>query len=199
MMLVEQTPVPAAALPVAQFKDHLRLGSGFADDGVQDNLLEAQLRAALAAIEARTGKVLLSRAFTWTLSGWRDFGRQALPVAPVTQITEVRLVDRQGVASVIDADRYVLERDGQRPRLVSTGLSLPLVPVSGSVEIHFVAGYADAWGGLPADLGQAVFLLAAHYYERRVAEPGPAARMPFEVSILIDRYRTVRLFGEGGR
>ncbi len=61
MMLVEQTTVPGAALPVAEFKDHLRLGTGFADDGVQDGVLEAYLRAAMAAIEARTGKILLTR------------------------------------------------------------------------------------------------------------------------------------------
>ena len=52
MMLVEETTVPMSALPVAEFKDHLRLGSGFSDDGIQDALLDAHLRAAMAAIEA---------------------------------------------------------------------------------------------------------------------------------------------------
>ncbi len=64
MMLVEQTSVPVAALPVAEFKDHLRLGTGFADDGVQDSVLESYLRASMAAIEARTGKVLITRGYT---------------------------------------------------------------------------------------------------------------------------------------
>ena len=68
MMLVEETTVPLSALPVAQFKDRLRLGSGFSDDGLQDSVLESYLRAAIAAIEARTGKILIERAFTWTLS-----------------------------------------------------------------------------------------------------------------------------------
>ena len=40
------------ALPVAEFRDHLQLGSGFADDGMQDSVLIAQLRAALAAVQA---------------------------------------------------------------------------------------------------------------------------------------------------
>lgn len=44
-------------------KDHLRLGSGFADDGMQDGLIEGYLRAAMAAIEGRIGKVLLARRF----------------------------------------------------------------------------------------------------------------------------------------
>ena len=33
-------PAALAALPVADFKDHLRLGTGFADDAVQDGVLE---------------------------------------------------------------------------------------------------------------------------------------------------------------
>lgn len=197
MMLVEQTTLPSAALPVSEFKDHLRLGTGFADDGVQDAVLEGCLRAAMAAIEARTGKILIERTFSWMLTGWRDFGRQTLPVAPVREILEVRTIDRSGNATVIDPARYRLEPDMQRPRLVSNGLHLPLIPFSGSVEITFVAGYAPSWAGLPADLCQAVLMLAAHYYEERGAAGAQA--MPFSVSLLIDRYRTVRLFGEGAR
>lgn len=198
MMLVEKAPIPAEALPVPAFRDHLRLGSGFADDGLQDGLLEMHLRAALAAIEGRTGKILIARSFVWTVSGWRDFGRQALPVAPIRRVTELRLIDRSGAVQVVDGARYRLEPDGQRPRIVSQGLHLPLIPMGGSAEIEFEAGYGDAWDDLPADLGQAVLVLAAHFYERRgggVGEDG----IPFPVSLLIDRYRTVRLFGEGAR
>lgn len=199
MMLVEQTTVPSAALPVAEFKDHLRLGSGFADDGVQDGVLESYLRASMAAIEARTGKVLVSRQFTWTLTGWRDLSRQALPVAPVASLVEVKIIDRFGAETVIDPERYRLEPDTQRPRLAAIGLHLPLIPVHGSAEILFEAGYGPDWAALPADLGQAVFLLAAHYYENRSVMASGERLMPFGVSLLIDRYRTVRLFGEGAR
>lgn len=199
MMLIEQTSVPGAALAVAEFKDHLRLGSGFADDGVQDGVLESYLRAAMAAIEARTGKVLIARSFSWTLTGWRDLGRQALPVAPVQSVSEVKIIDRFGNETVVDPDRYTLEQDSQRPRIVSTGMHLPLIPVNGSAEIAFDAGYGPDWMSLPADIGQAMFLLAAHYYENRSAASAGDVPMPFGVSLLIDRYRTVRLFGEGAR
>lgn len=198
MMLVEQTTVPAEALPVAAFKDHLRLGTGFADDGVQDGVLMAHLKSAIAAIEGRTGKILLRRRFLWQITAWRDFGRQALPVAPVIAITQVAIVDRHGASSVLDPGRYRLEHDGQRPRLVANSLSLPLIPMNGTAEITFEAGYAEDWAGLPADLGQAVLMLAAYFYETRGVSAGSPS-IPFDVSILIDRYRTVRLFGEGAR
>ena len=199
MMLVEQTTVPSEALPVAEFKDHLRLGTGFADDGVQDSVLESYLRASMAAIEARTGKVLIAREFSWTLTGWRDMTRQSLPVAPVISVNEVKLIDRHGVETVIDPEKYTLERDSQRPRLSATGVHLPLVPMNGSTEIRFQAGYGPDWQALPADLGQAVFLLAAHYYDNRSLLATGEQPMPFGVSLLIDRYRSVRLFGEGAR
>ncbi len=198
MMLVEQTTVSTEALPVAEFKDHLRLGTGFADDGMQDGVLESYLRAALAAIEARTGKVLLSRSFLWTLTGWRELSRQALPVAPVTQVTEIKLEDRYGNETIVELDRYRLEKDAHRPRIVSTGLHLPLIPLHGSAHVTFVAGFGGDWDAVPADLCQSVFLLASHYYDNRGAI-GTGTPMPFGVSLLIDRYRSVRLFGEGGQ
>ncbi len=52
MMLIEETSVPDTALPVEQFKAHLRLATGFGDDGLQDDLLAGFLRAALAAVGA---------------------------------------------------------------------------------------------------------------------------------------------------
>ena len=198
MMLVEETTVPQSALPVAQLKDHMRLGSGFSDDGAQDDLLEGYLRASIAAIEAQTGKILIEREFSWTLTVWRDLRRQPLPVAPVNAITGVMLIDMNGHETFADSDAYVLESDAQRPGLKAVATSLPRIPVNGSVRIGMLAGFGPEWGDLPADLGQAVLMLAAHFYEYRHDVTNGAPAMPFGVSSLIERYRTVRLF-MGGR
>ncbi|MFT5742240.1 MAG: putative phiE125 gp8 family phage protein [Paracoccaceae bacterium] len=198
MMLVEETTVPPSALPVTQFKDHLRLGSGFSDDGLQDGLLESFLRAAMAAIEARTGKILIEREFSWTLNAWRHGARQALPVAPVSAISEVVTISRLGDETLAGGAAYRLEPDMQRPCLVATGGMLPAVPLAGSVRVGFLAGFGPDWGDLPADLAQAVMMLAAHYHEYRHETAFGGGCMPFGVSALIERYRTVRLFG-GGR
>lgn len=195
MMLVEETTVQAAALPIAEFKDHLRLGTGFSDDSVQDAVLEGFLRAALAAIEARTGKALLRRDFSWTVSAWHEPRGQVLPVAPITAIVEVCLADRLGDTEVVAPSLYRLEADLQRPRLRPTGFLLPNIPLGGTAEVVFTAGYADAWAGLPPDLAQAVLLLAAHYYEYRHETQLGQGCMPFGVTSLIERYRTLRLYG----
>ncbi len=197
MILVELTTVPATALPVAEFAAHLHLGTGFADDGSQDQVLESYLRAAIAAIEARTGKALIRRQFSWQLTVWRDAREQGLPVAPVQVVNAVRLIDRAGTETVVDPDAYVLQRDSQRPRIVATGGCLPAVPAAGAVEIVFEAGYGPGWSDIPVDLAQAVFLLAAHYYENRHAAGERESLMPFGVMALIESYRNVRLLGAG--
>jgi uncharacterized phiE125 gp8 family phage protein len=193
MMLIEETTVPDAALPVAQFKAHLRLGTGFGEDSLQDEVLKSFLRAAIAAIEARTGKVLIARDFSWTLSVWRNRAGQVLPVAPVTQVSGVTLVDRGQAETEVAADQVRLERDNQRPRLCPVGTLLPMVPPGGEARITFTAGYAVDWAGMPADLGHAVLLLAAHYYEYRNETALGDGCMPFGVTSLIQRYRSMRI------
>ncbi|SEM44001.1 phage conserved hypothetical protein, phiE125 gp8 family [Loktanella fryxellensis] len=198
MTLEELSGVATAALPLAGFKDHLRLGSGFADDGVQDEVLEAVLRAALAAIEARTGKVLLEREFRWSVTAWRDRDRQPLPLAPVSAVVAVRQVDRNGTQIPVTPTRTVLIPDAQRPVLSAPSGGLPAVPRDGRVEVDLLAGYGPEWSDLPADLAQAVMMLAAHFHEYRSNVGVPGAALPFGVTSLIERYRTVRMF-MGGR
>ena len=60
-------------------------------------------------------------------------------------------------------------------------------------RVHFVAGFADNWEGVPADLRQAVLMLAAHYYEYRHDTGLSNGCMPFGVSSLIERYKALRL------
>lgn len=198
MMLIETTTVPQVALPVASFTDHLRLGSGFSDDGLQNAVLENYLRAAIAAIEARTGKILIEREFSWTLTGWRDQAKQILPVAPISAVSEVVIVSRVGDETVVPATRWQLQPDMQRPCLVPVGSALPTIPRGGSVRVGFLAGFGPDWSDLPADLAQAVMMLAAHFYEYRHESAMGGGNMPYGVTALIERYRTVRLF-MGGR
>ncbi|WP_333817433.1 head-tail connector protein [Tabrizicola sp.] len=197
MMLTEETQVPLAALPVEEMKDHLRMGSGFADDGLQDGLIETYLRAALAAIEGRIGKMLFQRRFLWVLECWRD-EEQALPVAPVTGVVSVTLVDAAGGEVLVPGAVYRLVKDLHRPRLAGKGSALPTIPSGGSARVVFEVGFGAAWTDIPVDLRQAVLLLAGEFYEHRHDDGAQAAGLPFGVVTLIERWRTVRILG-GGR
>lgn len=197
MMLIEETTVPDAALPVEDFKAHLRLGTSFGQDTTQDEVLSGFLRAALSAIEARTDKIMISRSFLWSLTSWRSLAAQVLPVAPVNEVTAMRLVSRDGTETNIPAETFWLQKDAQRPSLRATGVSLPTIPANGTVVIEFGAGFGPQWQDVPADLKQAVLMLAAHYYEYRNETSLSDGCMPFGVSSLIERYRSMRI-GFGG-
>jgi uncharacterized phiE125 gp8 family phage protein len=198
MMLVEQTTVPLEALPLGALRDHLRLGSGFADDALQEGVLEECVRAAMAAVEARTGKALLARVWRWSVTAWRDLGRQVLPVAPVSAVTRFAIRDMNGIETEVAGERWRLEPDLHRPTIMATGLVLPTIPVGGAAEITFAGGFGPVWTDVPADLRQAMTMLAAHYYEHR-HEVASAGGLPLGVAGMLERYRNVRLFGGGGR
>ena len=154
MMLSEVTTVPDAALPVDEFKAHLRLGSGFGTDDVQDAVLVSFLRAAVTAVEARTSKVLYERDFVAGYSAWRTADAQPLPIAPVSAVSAVTLVDRTGTPTDVDSDAYWLERDLHSPRLRSVGACLPVIPQAGTAEVALTAGYGAAWTDIRPTCGR---------------------------------------------
>ncbi|MEM6738981.1 MAG: hypothetical protein AAF646_02625 [Pseudomonadota bacterium] len=199
MMLTEVTAVPAAALPVFQFRDHLRLGTGFTDTGLEDGLLETYLRAAIAAVEAWTGKALIARSFVYEASCWTGASAQALPVAPVQEITALTLVDADGAETLLDAEHYGVVRDTHRPELAGKGALLPSIPTGGVARITLQAGFGASWTEVPADLAHAVLLLAAYYHEYWYEARMGAARIPYGVSSLISSWRPIRLGGRDVR
>lgn len=199
MMLIEETVIAETALPVAELRNHLRLGTGFGDDTLQDAVLTSFLRAALSAIEARTGKILFERGFLWSLAKWQGVDRQDLPVAPVTALTSLTLVSRDGTETPVDPGALKLVQSLQQPCLVAVGAALPRIPSDGAADIRFRAGWGGSWADLPADLRHAVLLLAAFYYEHRSETDLGDGKMPFGVATLIERYRTMRIGLRGAR
>lgn len=195
MKLVDLTPIAVGDLPLAALRGHLRLGTGFSDDDLQDPVLETSLRAALAAIEARTGKVLFERAFRWTVSAWRSPRVQALPVAPVTSLVSLTVATRTGEVMPVDMGDVVLEEDTHRPMMHAVARCLPDIPALGHAVLTFTAGYSADWDGMPPDLAQAALLLASHFYDLRHEAGEHDGNMPLGVTSLIDRYRTVRVLG----
>ncbi|WBU65338.1 head-tail connector protein [Paracoccus aerodenitrificans] len=201
MILVEETTPPDAVLPVAALRSHLRLGSGFelAETADEDRALAGFLRAAISAIEGRTGKVLLRRAYRMVIGGWRDPAAQALPMAPVSAVQSVEIQQGGDQPRALPPDRWVLVDDIMRPVIRPRGGAWPVMPQGSCVVICFTAGFSENWEGVPADLAQAVLMLATRYYEDRGDQSARHA-FPMGVSALIERWRAVRvLAGRGAR
>ncbi|PZO65323.1 MAG: hypothetical protein DI498_09500 [Paracoccus denitrificans] len=201
-MLVEEAPTPVAALPITALRSHLRMASGFdlASDPAEDAALAGFLRAAIATVEARTGKVLLRRMFRLRLEEWRDRLGQPLPLAPVTEIAGISIEDRSGTAVAVPVSDWRLVADDHRPMVLPGATLLPLIPKGGAAIVRFKPGFADTWDRVPPDLAQAVLMMAAQFYEDRGGAGATRAGLPFGVSALLERWRAVRtLAGRGAR
>jgi len=199
MILVEETKIATADLPVTTFKAHLRLGSGFSDDMLQDPVLEGCLRSALAVIESRIGKALLERRFSVTANAWVPGAEQSLPIAPVAGLHALTTTDSGGNVTPHNITNFSVIRDAHRPKVVALNGSWPTIAPHGSAKLSFIAGYAAQFQDLPADLAQAVLMLASHYYEARNIAGLSDSAMPFGISVLIEPYKAVRITAGGGR
>ena len=195
MILNELDSVPSELLPVQAFSDHLRLGSGFSDDGSENSVLETYLRASLSAIEARTGKAIYARRFAWTIHRWRDDCSQGLPIAPVTAIESVTVKHKNTAAQVVSAESYNLVEDAHRPAISTSGSSLPALGDGDSAEIVLIAGLGSNWAEIAADMRQAVMMLAATYFDHRHGTMDRKDVIPLGVQALLEPYRCIRIGG----
>jgi uncharacterized phiE125 gp8 family phage protein len=137
--------------------------------------------------------VILTRRYRLTLSDWRNPNEQSLPLAPVAAVVGISVFDV--TEHEIPVTRYKLVPDTHRPKLIALGLMFTAVPLDGRLEITFDAGFGAAWAQVPADLAQAVLLLAAQYYETR--HDGQATGLPMAVQSLIEPWRNIRVLGGG--
>lgn len=174
---------PAASEPVSLAEAKLFLRVDGADE---DALISSLIVAAREAVEAGCGRALITRRVRESLDIWRRdaVDGAALGVGPVTDVLAVRLIASSGAQSVIDPERYRLEGERDRPRLVfAAGLPATL-RAAGGVEVEYDAGYAADAEGVPVALKLAALQIVAALYEARqggggVPETARALMRPF--------------------
>lgn len=193
MYLRETAPAAVNAVPLREMAAHLRMASGFADDGTEDGLLELYLRNATAMIEGRLGLAMIERPYVLQVARWDRHGHLKMPVGPIAEIDSFSLV-RPAVTLTISASEWELEPGINRQRVTGkNGAALRFLPHGALAEITFRAGFGTSWNAVPDDLRQAVLLLAAHYYENRAGEEALDGGLPHGVRLILDRYAPVRL------
>lgn len=194
MTLAEISPVASSLLPLPQLKDQLRLPTGIADDGSLDDRLEQSLRAGLAVAEARTGKALFVRQFRWTIESWGKTDRLEMPAAPLVSLDEITLRSAQGNITVLDVADYAVIRDLHNPALLAMAGAFPTLSKGTMVELLFTAGLSATWDTMPADLREAVLIMAVDCFDGNTASTAPAPA----VQALLQRYRGLSLGRIGG-
>jgi len=179
---------PPASEPVslAEAKLFLRV-----DHNAEDALIETLIAAAREAVEAGIGRALIKRRVRESLDIWRrEASRGAvLGLGPVTNVVAVRLLADNGAQSVIDPERYRIEGNRDRPRLVfPPGLPATLRS-AGGIEIEYDAGYAEDAADLPIALRVATLQIVTALYEARQGEGG----VPDSARVLMRPFAPVRL------
>lgn len=180
---------PPAAEPVtlAELKAHLRVTS---DD--EDALITGMLVAAVRAIEARAGLAMMPQQWRLTLDAAPE-ETLFLPLSPVSAIDAVTVIDGEGDPQTVSPALYDAVTGRATPRLRPAGPWPLPVPRAGGVHIDFTAGYEDA-DAVPAQLKQAVKILAAFFFEtRETAGEVRVYTVPQAVDALIAPFKEMRL------
>jgi uncharacterized phiE125 gp8 family phage protein len=180
------TPPASEPVSLAEAKLFLRI-----DQDVEDDLIATLIGAAREAVEAACGRALITRRVRESLDIWRrdSVGGAVLGLGPVADVIAVRLLASNGAQSVIDPERYRLEGDRDRPRLVfATGLPATLRTVGG-IEIEYDAGFATDASDLPVALRLATLQIVASLYDARQGQ----TPMPDSARALVRPFAPMRL------
>lgn len=192
MALKDVDGIATDQVPLAAFGAHLRLGTGFSDDGAQDAVLEQALRAAIAQVEGDIGQSLFVRRFTWQLDAiGGDQRRAALPIGPVVEITEIAQVSVSGAILVLGPEAVAVSGSGSSSALMARSGSLARFTTGGHLRVSFRAGLGATWPDIPADLQRAVFVLATQFYE--YPDGVRALELTGSVAETLAKYRPLRI------
>lgn len=151
----------AEPISTAEAKKHLRV-----DSSTDDTLIAGNIVAAREWVEDYTGLVLARREVTESLSSFRAQTKlRAWPIAANLPVTIVYR-DTTGAEQTIATANL---RAASRPGLIypALGTRWPHADtVTGSIDVTFTAGYADA-ASIPQVLKQAMLVMLTAFYEDR--------------------------------
>src|SRR3954469_22934060 len=86
---------------VAEMRAYLRL-----DDGTEDDLVSALVRAARLLVEAASGRQLIEQSWRLVLARWPARRTLLLPLSPLIRIERIRVYDAAGGASDVAAPLF---------------------------------------------------------------------------------------------
>lgn len=186
MSLTLLSPPAAEPVTLSEFKEHLRVTTSD-----EDALINGVLVAAVHAVEARAGLALMTQQWRQSLDAVPD-ETVFFPLAPVTSVDAVNVIDGEGAPQPVDAAAYEFAPGSPRRLRAAAPWPQPGSKIAG-VQIDFTAGYADA-PSVPEPLKLAVKTLAAHFFEtREAAGEARIHSVPRSVDALLAPYRTMRL------
>ncbi len=147
-------------------------GTGTAVLGLEDDLIDALVKAARKRLEMDTGRALITQTWELYLDKFPDDdGEIWLPKPPLQSITSIKYYDTDGVEQTWSSDDYRVDIKSEPGRITPAyNESYPTTrTMINAVTIKFVCGYGSAGSDVDDDLIQAIKLLVGHWYEFREA------------------------------
>ena len=170
----------------ADMRAYLRL-----DDGAEDDLLAALIKAARLQVEAVAGRVLADSRWRIALDRWPEDRVVHLPVSPLIAVERLRVFDRDGQAADVPPSFFEADALSDPPCVIVDPRAPEPTRARQGVSIEVRAGYGATPESVPEPLRQAVRLLVARWFENRGdADPGPP---PPDVLALVAPFRRMRL------
>lgn len=188
MPLILTTPPAAEPVTLAEAKAHLRITH--ADD---DAYISTLIKSARQAIEIRTGTGLITQDWSLLLDDWPETGEIRLPIAPILDVTDIKVWSDADVAATIDPAHYYEDKASRPPRIVLRGSRSWVRPgrIANGIEVLLSVGYGATGTAVPDPLRQAILQIVALWFATRGDEG--AQGEPLTIAQLIAPYRVVRL------
>ncbi len=172
---------------IAEMRAYLRL-----DDGAEDELVAALVKAARLLVEASSRRILVEQRWRMRLDRWPVRRLVMLPLSPLIAVERIRVRDVAGAAVELVTDLYEADAASDPPRIrVSPLAPEPGQPVGG-IEIDLRAGYGSSGHSVPAPLRLAIRRLAARWFENRGDLLGEQT-LPPDIDALLAPFRRARL------
>lgn len=163
MRKIQISPPAIEPVSLAEARDHLRITGEEEDAAIESLIVTARI-----AVETDTRRVLMAQEWRAVVNEpWPDDGRLELPVVPLLQITQIRLVAEDGSETVQSASEYEVETERSILAWNSAPAEIGSSWLAGELQIDFTAGYGLSGDDVPAPLRYAIMMLVAHWFETR--------------------------------
>ena len=167
MGLVLTTAPAVEPITAAELKLHSRV-----DTDADDARIATLITAARQYVENITGHQAITATYTLSLDGFPIGDTIELPYAPLQSVTSVTYYNASNASTVFSSGSYVVDKPMEAFGRIYVDRSVGWPTTydrRNSVVIVYKSGYGDTSGSTPERLKQAIYLLAAHWYENREA------------------------------
>ena len=188
----------SALMPVSKEEiiEYLRLPSGFSDlDSEQDKILSNCISSAVCSVGNFISSGIIKDKYLWKFHYKRNYDYKLyLPIGQCTAVDSVLAYNNNNNNNNdIDRNMWTLFGGSSSYVIFHSNVHRQLIG-STHVEMTFDSGFGETISAVPADIRQAILMLASHYYENRyVIDDAKMSLIPWGIASILEHYRSIRI------